>query len=188
MLFGTFVVCGGLALTATNHVAPGRTVIRILGAEITLAAAGGIIVIALGVLTFSLPTLIKFDHEPNDVNFSRRISEAPWVPPPGFDSEGWNTAHNFERFYWGVGTRRYPGSKSADCARSLYEELRKSKIDILFVQGNHVAIKMGKTPVSYLCSDGMIFVASFEPPGVGSSDFNAALEIVDRTNFYTDKY
>ena len=185
MLFGACVACGGFVLAIMNRVQPGQTAIKVFGAEITLAAAGGVIVIALGLATFALPTLLRSaERESHDVG--RPMDERPWTAPVGFDSDGWSTSHKFDRFYWGVGTRRYPGSKSADCAKSLYQELRRSHVDVLFIQGNHIAVRMGKTPITYLCSDGMIFIASFEAPGTGSSDFNAALEIVDRTNFTED--
>lgn len=192
MLFGAFLACGGLALAASNRSIPGRTVVKLLGAEITLAAAGGIVVILIGAVIFAVPTVlasakpdISVGDGVNETDADRNINEAAWVPPQEFDSNGWNTTYRGNRHYWGVGTRHFPGRKSADCTRSLFEELRKSKIEIAFVQSNHIGFQMGETPISYLCSDGLVFVASYESPETnGLSDFNAALEIVDRTNFY----
>jgi len=194
MLFGAFLACGGLALAAYNRSLPGRTVVKLLGAEITLATAGGIVVILMGAVIFTMPTVLaavkpdmSVGGSASETDAGRKINEAPWVPPQEFDSNGWNTTYRGNRHYWGVGTRHFAGRKSADCTRSLFEELRKSKIEIAFVQSNHIGFQMGETPISYLCSDGLIFVASYERPQTnGLSDFNAALEIVDRTDFNHD--
>ena len=53
--FGSFVLLSGLYLAVTSKAGSGRSTLSLWGAEITLVAAGGILVMFLGILTFALP-------------------------------------------------------------------------------------------------------------------------------------
>ena len=59
MMFGAAIAASGLWLAATSRSGSGQTTIRMFGGEVTLAAAGGVIVVILGVVAFSIPRITK---------------------------------------------------------------------------------------------------------------------------------
>lgn len=58
MAFGVLIAVGGFALARNAQGGDGKTIVKIFGQEITLAAAGGILVIFLGAVVFSLPSIL----------------------------------------------------------------------------------------------------------------------------------
>jgi hypothetical protein len=81
MMFGAAIAGAGFWLAAAARAGDGRTVIKLFGAEITLAAAGGIVVMLFGIVTFAWPTVINHGAAPH-------AAEAATPPPAAAPSSG----------------------------------------------------------------------------------------------------
>lgn len=92
MVFGVLIAVAGFFLAVSAKAGRGQTTIKILGAEITLAAAGGIVVMLMGILTFALPTALAAIVPPKGGISDKpvRIVPAgePKDQPPPKDSKG----------------------------------------------------------------------------------------------------
>lgn len=76
MLFGSVVTLLGFILARSSQVGQGQTTIRLFGGEFSLAAAGGVVVMLLGIIAFSLPMLWGDGRNPPGHTDSTPTSEA----------------------------------------------------------------------------------------------------------------
>jgi hypothetical protein len=100
MIFGGVIALAGFYLAATAKAGSGQTTFSVLGAEISLAAAGGILVMLLGVVTFALPTLM--------VSIRKETSPTParTIIAPMESDIGIPTDDNGRRLLLATGPRR----------------------------------------------------------------------------------